>query len=116
MNLNQILLTALASLGLPCVPDHYTGTESVYLTFNYSLLPTAHSDDAPKFWTALIQVHLFAPIGKNVLALRTKIPTLLVRADLAWPTVEDAGDERFQHFVFETEALIPLEEIEDGKS
>lgn len=114
MNLNQIILTALANLNLPCVPDHYTGTEQVYVTFNYNLLPTSYSDDKPKFWNALIQVHLYAPIGKNVLSTRMEIPKLLVLADLAWPTVEDAGDNAVQHFVFETETLIPLEVVEDG--
>ena len=114
MSLNETIRSALASLGRPCVPSHYTGTESIYLTFNYNLIPVSYADDAPAFYHALIQVHLFGPIGENLLALRDRIPGLLVSAGLDWAAVEDAGDDQQQHIVYETSTLEPLEVDDDG--
>lgn len=109
MTINEQVIQALEPLGYPVVPDRYTGDEKIYLTFNYGSRGGLFSDDAPQFDICMLQVHLFAPHGANVVALRGSIRQRLFAAGFTWPEVTDAGagdrtqDPEGQHIVFECE-------------
>lgn len=109
MTINERIITALSTLGYPVVPDRYAGEEPVYLTFNYGRQGGLFADDTPQFDICLVQVHLFAPYGENVVALRGDIRRRLFAAGFTWPEETDAGtgdeteDPEGQHIVFECE-------------
>lgn len=120
MSINERLIAALSPLGFPVVPDLYTGEEPVYLTFNYDIVGALFAEDAPQMDRYLVQVHLFAPFGRNLVGTRRQIRRLLLQAGFTWPDVVDAGaataseQDVGQHIVFECE----LEEgvMSDGET
>ena len=116
MTLNQKLIAALAPFGDPVVPELYTGTAPRWYTFNYDLLPIT-ADNRPILYRALIQVHYFCPLNENSLQRRVRTSNALAFAGCTWPNeVNASGNERMQdetnpcqHFVFECEAVVPVE-------
>lgn len=105
MTINARIIAALKPLDCPVVPGMYAGEETRYITFNFDLIPTAFADNRPVFWRALIQIHLFAPLGVNLVSQRGEIIAALSGAGFAWPDIVEAADQDAQHFVFETEFL-----------
>lgn len=108
MSLNETIIAALSPLGHPVTPDKYMGTESVYLTFNYSRRGVLFADDMPWLDAYIVQVHLFAPYGWDSVAARQEIRQRLFAAGFTWPQETDAGaddteDSDGQHIVFECE-------------
>lgn len=109
MSLNETIIAALSPLGYPVVPDKYTGTEPVYLTFNYSRQGALFADDMPWLDVCLVQIHLFAPYGWDSVAARREVRQRLFAAGFTWPQETDAGagddteDPDGQHIVFECE-------------
>ena len=60
MNVNPIIKTALASLGLPVTPNINLTGDTEYITFNYmDERPTLIADDTDLYDTTVIQVHYF---------------------------------------------------------
>jgi hypothetical protein len=60
VNVNPIVITALAPLGLPVSPNVYTGTATDYITFNYAdERPEVYADDTDILDSTTIQVHYF---------------------------------------------------------
>lgn len=60
MNINSIVKTALAPLGLPVYANVYTGTADSYITFNYAdERPELRADDEDVLDETTIQVHYF---------------------------------------------------------
>lgn len=60
MNVNPIVKTALASLGLPVTPNINLTGAAEYITFNYmDERPTLIADDTDLYDTTVIQVHYF---------------------------------------------------------
>lgn len=104
MTLNRRLISALSAVVPEVAPDIYTGEASTYITFHYDLIPTQFAGNVPVFYKALVQVHLFLPLGENSLSRRGEIFTALVGAGFTWPEVINASDKDGQHFVFECEA------------
>lgn len=109
MTLNQRIIDALSPLGLPVVPDTDTGSRTRCLVFHYDLLPHQFADNAPMWYRALMQVHLFLPLGENGMQLCRRVGEALVRAGFTWPEVLDGADDQTQHKIFECEALIGKE-------
>lgn len=110
MTLNQVIRAGLEPLGLPVVPDVDTQHRPRCFTFHYDLLPVQFRDNGPAWYQALVQIHLFLPLGENSLALVERTAHALVLAGLTWPEVVDGTDESGQHKIFECEALVPLQE------
>lgn len=110
MNLNQRLIKALSPLGLPAAPDVDVKHRNRTFTFNYELLPTQFADGRPLYWRALVQVHLFLPLEEDSVALRGMVPGILAGAGFTWPEVVDATDGQSQHYVFETETIMKVED------
>ena len=60
MNVNPIVVTALASLGLPVTANINLAGSAEYITFNYvDERPTLIADDTELYDTTVIQVHYF---------------------------------------------------------
>lgn len=60
MNVNPMVTAAIASLGIPVVPNVYTGTATNYITFNYAdERPALRADDTDILDETTIQVHYF---------------------------------------------------------
>lgn len=108
MTAGERLKAALDPLGLPVKPDAYMGEEEQYITYNYDLLPVLYADGRAHFFRALIQVHLFAPLGVSTVGARAGIMQALAGAGFPWPEMENASDKDAQHYVFETEAVEKL--------
>jgi hypothetical protein len=105
MTLNETIIAALTPLGLPVVPDVYTGTQSDYITFNFDALPRQFVGNVPVFYLCLIQVHLFASLEQDTENLRATIPRLLTGAGCTWPEIINATDKAGQHYVFECQTV-----------
>lgn len=114
MTVNEQLIAALKPVGLALAPNVYTGEADRYITFNYNELPANFADDTPMWYRALIQVHLFMPLGVNSIPYRRKIIGQLSAGGFTWPEVVDATDEDGQHYVFETEIYTDLEENDNA--
>lgn len=60
MNINETVISALASLSLPVAANVYTGTADSYITFNYAdERPALRADDEDVLDETTIQVHYF---------------------------------------------------------
>lgn len=60
MNVNPLIISALSSLNLPDEPNHYEGTATEYITFNYvDERPSLRADDTDIYDETTIQVHYF---------------------------------------------------------
>ena len=79
--MNNKIRAAVLPVVSVCVPDLYTGEKTTYCTFQYTEMPQAFGDDMPQITVYLVQVHLFAPCGENVLPLRKQRAQ---RAALCW--------------------------------
>lgn len=104
MNIDQTLRAALDPIA-PAEADAYEGKKAVYITFNYDTIPTNYGDDEPEHERAMIQVHLYAPLGFDITDKRRAIPRALVSAGMTWPSCTNASDKDGQHHVFECEAV-----------
>lgn len=103
MSMNSKIRAAVLPVVSVCVPDLYTGEKTTYCTFQYTEMPQAFGDDMPQITVYLVQVHLFAPRGENVLNLRRGLILALLDAGFTAPQIENASDEVSQHYVFECE-------------
>ena len=97
-----------------CVPGIYRPNAgetaaTVYCTFNYSEIPDSFGDNGPGAMRYLCQVHFYAPWNvsdgesNNTLATRKALRRSIFAAGFTYPSVEDASDSDYQHFVFEFE-------------
>lgn len=111
MSLNEILTAALSPVA-PVEADAYEGKRAVYLTFNYDTVPTNFGDDEPICELALVQVHLYAPAGKDTRQLRRDIKSTLAFAGMTWPSCTNASDKQGQHYVFECEYIAAVGAVE----
>lgn len=110
MTVNERIKAVVEPIVPVCVPDFYRGDEKTYCTFNYDTMAIQYSDDEPQFLKHLIQIHLVAPRGTNLLKQRRRIADALFKADFDYPDIENASDEEEQHYVFETEYVEGVDE------
>ena len=102
MSINSILMDALGQIA-PTEADAYQGNSAIYIIFWYSTIPVDYGDDFPSHEKHLVQVHLFAPLGENILEKRKEIKTALYDAGGTWPSYTNTSDKEGQHHVFECE-------------
>lgn len=105
MTVNERIKAALNPMGFPVKPDRYKGDAESYFVFNYDLIPFQFADNRPTWYKALVQVHLFLPLGENSVARRMETAQALAAAGFTWPEIIDASDRETQHLVFECEAI-----------
>ena len=109
MDIGEILRSVLDPIA-PTEADAYEGKKSVYITFNYNTIPDNFGDDEPEDERALIQVHLYAPIGWDTTKMRQAVKKAIHGAGMTWPRCINASDRDGQHHVFECEAAWGLGE------
>jgi len=64
MNINSIVISALASLNLPIIPNNYAGDAAEYIVFNYAdERPALNADDTDILDETTIQVHYFTKLN-----------------------------------------------------
>ena len=103
MSVASGIIATLAPTTLPCVQNNYTGTATVYLTFNFTTRPDDFAGDEPGEEIYDIMVHRVAPATYNATALDKQIKSLLFAAGYDYPTTADASDDPAEsHIVFET--------------
>ena len=110
MTLYQRLSTALKPLGIPVQPDVDTKNRERCIVFHYDLRPVQFAGNRPCWYKALVQVHLFLPLGEDGVVLQGRVIRALAQAGFTWPEVVDATDEEGQHKVFECELLLGKDE------
>lgn len=114
MTINERIISAVKPVVLTCVPGFYTPdageqAATVYCTFNYTETPDSFGDGAPEAMRYLCQIHLFAPWrtaageSNNTRPTRQALRQALFAAGFTFPTVTDASDADYQHYVFECE-------------
>jgi len=97
------IIATLAPTALPCYQNNYTGTATVYLTFNFTTRPENYGDDSPGNEVYDIMVHRVAPATYNATTLDKQIKGLLAAAGYDYPTTIEASDDPAEsHLVFET--------------
>ena len=101
MTIEQKIINALKGIGLPVVPEPYTGDALEYLTFSYDLFGSLFAEGKPGTILYDISLHHYAPFNSNPGATRIKICTALSAAGFAWPSITNASDNEGQHWVFE---------------
>lgn len=95
-----------------CVPRQYGGDDLEYCVYNYTEFPDSFGDGRPRAIRYMVQVHWLFPWRPNISAdgdvLRKKAAlrqSLGEAPGFTWPTVTPAGDNEWEHLVFEFEAL-----------
>ncbi len=107
MSVNQRILAALRPLGLAVAPDSHRPEEGdTYITFGYNVRGDHYGDDAPQVEVYACMIHLWAPLGVNLLDTRQSIRLRLKSAGFSWPDEIDAGDEDGQHYVYDCEIAV----------
>lgn len=102
MTTNAQIIAAYSSLGLPCVPEPYAGTDEKHLTFEIYTSPEFFGDNIPAYDVNRVYLTLTLPLRENALSLIAEIKQLTFAAFECWPTVTPASDDK-QRFVFEFE-------------
>lgn len=105
MSVDSRLIEALKSLELPAENGVYFGKEKEYLVFNYFTLPRTFGDNEPEHEEYFIQLHYFAPLGKNILEMKKHIKRAIKEAGFTYPSTTDASDSEARHIVFEFETV-----------
>ena len=103
MSIDATIRNAITPIVPIVKPNIYTGSETEYIVFNYSELPTLHADNHPNAMRYLVQVHWFCPGNVNPSAKKKRIRQALHGAGFTYPSTTNASDGEGQHFVFETE-------------
>lgn len=103
MSIDSTIRTVLKPIVPIVKPIVYTGSETEYIVFNYTELPTLHADNRPNAIRYLVQVHWYLPTNVNPNTKKKQIKQALLNADFTYPSAMNASDSEGQHFVFETE-------------
>ena len=105
MSIDATIKNAITPIVPIVKPNIYTGSETEYIVFNYSELPTLHADSCPRAIRYLVQVHWFLPLKANPNTKKRRIKNALLDAGFTYPSVIDASDGEGQHFTFECEGF-----------
>lgn len=108
MNINSIVINALASIGLPVVQDIYEGTSDKWIVFNYAFEDAEiMADDKVLAEHTEIQVHLFVPKTFNYFTTKDSVMLKLYEAGFSISskkTLYEAETKR-RHILFECSIL-----------
>lgn len=101
MSVDKKIVNAVRNFNMPVVNSVYFGPEEEYLVFNYFTLPRTFGDDEPEHEEYFLQLHYFAPLGKNILEMKKQIKRAIKEAGFTYPSTTDASDNEARHVVFE---------------
>ena len=111
MSLGERIEGAVTPIVPICVPRQYGGDAEEYCTYNYSETPDLFGDDEPEINRCQVQVHWLFPWTPGVSESDTvrekkkQLRRALAGVFETWPTVTNAGDSEWEHFVFEGQAI-----------
>ena len=111
MSIDERIQAAVTPIVPRCVPVRYGGKDLEYCTYNYTEGSTGFADDEPAFAVYKVQLHWLFPwepgisASEEVLDKRQRLKQALIDADFTAPTITPAGDNEWEHYVFEFEAL-----------
>ena len=105
MSIDVTIRNAITPIAPIVKPNIYTGSETEYIVFNYSELPTLHADGRPHAIRYLVQVHWYLPLKTNPNTKKKQIKNALHGAGFTYPSTTNASDGEGQHFVFEMEGF-----------
>lgn len=93
-----------------CVPRLYGGVATEYCTYNYTETPDSFGDDTAEVLRCSVQVHWVFPWSPGISetdAVKAKKKALrrVLGAVMTSPAVTNAGDDEWEHYVFEGEML-----------
>lgn len=94
-----------------CVPKQYGGDSMEYCTYNYTEMPDLFGDDSPEVIRCSVQVHWLFPWRPDITetaevrAKKKQLRRALAQVFEVWPSITDASDSEWIHFVFEGDAL-----------
>lgn len=108
-NVDTALKTALAPFNVDLESNIYQGAAKKYITYNYTTIPMDFSDDEPERERYLVQVHIFAPLNKNINVLVRDIKLALFAAGFTYPESVNASTADERHVVLETEAAVEVD-------
>lgn len=109
MNVDQKIQDAVKPVIPVCVPKQYGGDAMEYCVYNYTEVPVAFGNNRARAIRYIVQVHWLFPWQPNISAdstvqtKKTALRNALEDAGFTCPTVTPAGDEEWEHFVFECE-------------
>lgn len=106
MTVNQIIIEALKSFGIPIVPNFYEGESEEYITFNYADDRAAlYADNDPVTNISYMQIHYFLPSNKDYLEDKKKMRKALHKSGFTYPGVTELveSDNKIRHIIFECE-------------
>lgn len=112
MSIDELIQKTVTLIVPRCVPKQYSGKDTEYCTYNYIEMPAAFSDDAPECIRYMVQLHWLFPWQPNisasegVLKKRQQLQQAIVDAGFTAPTITPAGDNEWEHYVFEFEAVV----------
>lgn len=110
MDLDTLITTTLSPLGYPVYANQYNGDDDIFFVFNYTTYPDGFWDDAANAEKYLVQIHLFAPHGDNINALRKKTKKTIANAGFVWPSEVNASETSCQHYVYECEIIMEIDD------
>ena len=113
MSINERIIEAVTPVVSVCVPEPYDPDSEAavleYCTFNYTELPDDFGDDGPEVIRYLIRLNYYAPLSavngasNNTLNTRKALRKAIHGAGFTYPSIENATDNEYQHFVYEFE-------------
>ena len=113
MSINARIIQAVTPVVSVCVPEPYDPASGdaapEYCTFSYTEMPDSFGDDGPEVIRYLIRLNYYAPLhagnggSNNTMARRKALRQAIFSAGFTYPSVENATDDEYQHFVYEFE-------------
>jgi len=109
MGIDEIIQSAVTPIVPRCAPKQYSGKDLEYCVYHYTELPDDFGDDEPQAIRYTVQLHWFFPwrpgisADAGIVGKKQKLRRALADAGFTWPTVTPAGDEEWEHYVFECE-------------
>ena len=111
MSLGERIEGAVKPIVAICVPKQYGGDAMEYCTYNYTETPDFFGDDEPGAVRCQVQVHWLFPWAPGisetaeVLAKKKQLCRALAGVLDVWPTITDASDSEWMHYVFEAQTI-----------
>lgn len=102
MNIGPTIVSALSSLSLPIYANHYTGTATAYIVYNYAdERPALRADDVDQLDETSVQVHYFTQ--SNPATVKKAIRRLLRAAGFSIVNTQEfyESDTNYIHVVVE---------------
>lgn len=104
--IDDLIKAAVTPVVPICVPHRYGGAEDTFTTFVYTEIPTDYGDNRPHAVRYLVTIHLYLPLSVEPNAIKRALRRAIAAEEaFTVPTIEDATDDKEQHYALEFEAV-----------